>query len=832
MARMTKKPRETPSWLAQAPRPQGRRGATGHPDEREVFPGGVTLERHGRIVSVASKRTPAAQAALEQRLREHHPAIVAKVQRAVDECAMLIPQLEPLAVMNHAYADIMLTHLGKETESELGSKAGLAQHVLEYAQCMIVSLPPLPEQRVPTEEDWDRLVDNVGVIYHALLMEWLLTDSAVRKHAKVSDDQFADLRAWLFMQWLAVRGARYTVHERERLVSLLAPHDAELRTLFSVGANDVADAVDDIQVRHTKRHGEAFQKTIAIHAATFSDENMAKVDLEGLPSGKDAVDALVAATGRREELLAALDEAFGNTLFDVTDMTAAPLFDKLALAPGEDAEFFSGGEHCGWPLRTPPTWFKPFLRIAGRLYCFYPYFTDSFYRAVSRVVRNQDKAYDGTWNRLQQEVSERIPLDIFRLLLPGAEVTSQVFYKVPRASGAGTDWCECDAVITADELMIVLEVKGGALAYTPPASDLPAYISSIEKLLVDPSEQAQRFVDVLNSADEVTLCDASHRAVRSIRRADFPTVVRCAVTLDQLTEIAGVFQNKYLPGAGKAMNPTWCVSIDDLMVCRDVFSSPVRFFHFLKYRLQAFASSKLHGFDELDHVGAYLAENAYVDKFNGMPAHHVSVTGYRDVLDRFFQEWWATGVRPVAPTQPLSVVLAHIIALLERDRPEGYLRCGAALLDLDGETRDALASVVELAKKNALAEGVPKTVDLSGPEFSLFVHVLPTASPTAAQLNTCREHARALVSASPHESAATIEISLSDTGAVLRVGCCMVSVAGLDAERLSALRQAAEKITVARFARARKDGFKLGRNDKCSCGSGKKYKKCHLLQGA
>jgi hypothetical protein len=27
-------------------------------------------------------------------------------------------------------------------------------------------------------------------------------------------------------------------------------------------------------------------------------------------------------------------------------------------------------------------------------------------------------------------------------------------------------------------------------------------------------------------------------------------------------------------------------------------------------------------------------------------------------------------------------------------------------------------------------------------------------------------------------------------------------------------------------------GEKLGRNDPCYCGSGKKYKKCHLLQGS
>jgi uncharacterized protein YecA (UPF0149 family) len=27
-------------------------------------------------------------------------------------------------------------------------------------------------------------------------------------------------------------------------------------------------------------------------------------------------------------------------------------------------------------------------------------------------------------------------------------------------------------------------------------------------------------------------------------------------------------------------------------------------------------------------------------------------------------------------------------------------------------------------------------------------------------------------------------------------------------------------------------GEKIGRNDPCFCGSGKKYKKCHLLQGA
>ena len=591
----------------------------------------------------------------------------------------------------------------------------------------------------------------------------------------------------------------------------------------------VAD-VDELQRRHTKGHGEAILTIQDIHAATFTAENRAKVDESALRSTDKLLLGLINATGRHKELRDAMEEVHGNRLFDVTDLSSARLFNKLALGPGEAADFFAPGDYPGWPIRTPPTWFKPFLRVGARVYCFYPYFTDSFYRAVSRVVRQLDRTYEVRWNELQQAASEAASLALLTQLLPGADVHCNVYYRAPRVDGEGTDWCECDAVITLDGLMLVVEVKGGALAYTPPATDLPAYLRSIESLLVAPATQAERLVTALRTTGSLDLCDAQHVVQHTVRRSDYTTVLPVAVTIDQLTQISGVLYQHYLQEVGKSLEPTWCVSLDDLMACRDVFTSPIRFVHYLQNRMQAFTSTKLHGLDELDHIGCYLKENTYVQAFEELPAGTVSVTGYRDILDQYFQAWWESGIRPSPPTQPLNEVLTDIIAQLERDRPPGYLRCGAALLDLDGNTRDALAEMITSARLAAAGNGRSNTVDLGGPGCSLFVHVLPEPRSAAEEIAKCRDHALALLTIGPHQQGTSIELMLSPSGRLIRADCGVLTTSGLDPERLADLTRRADRVVAARFARAAREGVKIGRNDTCPCGSGKKYKKCHMLR--
>jgi len=183
-------------------------------------------------------------------------------------------------------------------------------------------------------------------------------------------------------------------------------------------------------------------------------------------------------------------------LFDVQKTTALPLelLNELTWLRGEETEFFAEGEFRGWPLRIWPIFKRPFIQLGGRYYCFDLYgLLDNLYRVMQRAIRHSSQNYVQTWNNIQQRVSEDLPFRYLENLLPGAKVWRQVYYRGKTDAGA-TEWCETDGLLIYDDHLFVIEAKGGAFTYTPPATDFPAYVASLKNLVLKPATQGKRFV--------------------------------------------------------------------------------------------------------------------------------------------------------------------------------------------------------------------------------------------------------------------------------------------------------------------------------------------------
>ena len=154
-----------------------------------------------------------------------------------------------------------------------------------------------------------------------------------------------------------------------------------------------------------------------------------------------------------------------------------------------------------------------------------------------------------------------LPFKYFGRLLPGGRFFRQVYYK-GRTERGEIDWCETDGLTVFDDHLFVIEAKGGAFTYTPPATDFPAYIASLKNLVLRPVTQGKRFVEYLNSGDLVTLFDKDQRQVGELRRADFRHITICAVTIDPFTEMAAQVQHLRKIGVDVGAEPVWAVSID------------------------------------------------------------------------------------------------------------------------------------------------------------------------------------------------------------------------------------------------------------------------------
>jgi len=810
------------TWF-KAPRTPHRRAA--RIDETIDIRGHGRAVRQGATVELNVNRTSDEHIALTQRLADNHAGVVHEIQTHVDACAEIVAAHDPVVLLFRAYVDFFAGSMGKRAEHEMEFAQTVDVRMLDYLQALVVSVPRSSVALVLDQAKWNELRSHVERLFENLLHVWPLTQSATFRSQAGADPDDDVFSTPLLLDWLSVRGWGYFMHKRERLAALLAPHEEALLRLFGTDVAGITGAVHEIQRRLTSGLAVAMRTVEEIREAAFSDANIALCAVPDDADHREMAWRLTEQTGRADELRRAVGRAFDTDLFDVSDLLPSSLLRCISLSPGDDNHFFGQGPYRGWPLRTPATLLCPILFAQERFWAFDPYTVDYFYRAIQRAVCETDPGYKESWKLGQNVATEGLSVALLSSLLPGARVFRSVVY--PVREGGVTKWCECDAVMVLDELLIVVEVKAGRATERSPWEDIDAHRRNVKSLLLSPCGQAARFLQYLDSATEVDLYDGAHAVVGRLRGKSTPMRVPCAVTVDSMSALAGSFQHAGFVSQGQPINPTWCVSIDNLFAYRDVLQGPVTFCHFLLERLRAFPRADLASLDELDHLGAYLETNAYTRWTADFAAHMVALVGYRGRLDTYFADEWETGALGAPPNQPLSPVLRAIIAALERGAPRGFLAAGAALLDLNADARRTLGDAILESRGKVSADSPSRVITARFQEIMIFVAVIADVTPPPDR-RIYVKHAIALLAASKERRAQLLECWMTDDGQVTRAGCEILDLDSLPTWRVERSRHEGRDIAAGRFRQAKLDGIKLGRNDRCLCGSGKKYKQCCL----
>ena len=622
-----------------------------------------------------------------------------------------------------------------------------------------------------------------------------------------------------------IRGERYQCHEKQALEDILLPHSDVLVRLFGIDAQALIDELDKILAKLSRGLMDMMIEFKGLREDTFSRmEELAKetgsTDVETL-RGKVFEDPALEARRQRVS-----GELFGLDFYDVAKNTNIPkiLLDELAWSPGEEEDFFAPGPFRGWPVRVWPTMKRPFIRLQGRTLCF-DIFTlfDGFYRVMQRILFRLAPDYRTVWNERQKAVSEELPFKYLSRLLPGAQVIRPVYYRWKSGEGPA-QWHEADGLVIYDDHLIVVEVKAGAFTYTSPATDLSAHIASLENLARGPALQGNRFVDYLESANEIIIADSNHNEIGKLQRSSFRQVTICAVTLDPFTELAARAQHLKKIGVDLGKRPVWLLSVDDLRVYADLIGDPLTFLHFVEQRMNAAQSDLVDLFDEMDHLGLYVKENnyaMYAAEMVGSNTTKLQFDGYRTLIDEYYSAV-IRGEPAVALLQEMPVRIAEIIELLNKSQKPQRSAIASFFLDAAGDHRETIARMIDEQLKGNAELGRSKPFSAYGDHaFTLW-----TWSPSVHRdAEIALRHTRAVLAAAHEKVRLMIELECGAEGKIDDVHWFYVSLEGAsDAERAHA-EEAGTALRRQRVAAAMRD-HKVGVNEPCPCGSGKKFKKC------
>jgi preprotein translocase subunit SecA len=791
----------------------------------EYFAAGpIEMARFGKTTVMQSRATEAQHIAAQTKMQEMFPQVVTEIDALAMSIADQISRLPADRLLHRGwweFAAIAITKGSAEVD-ETG-----ALRMIDYVQSVIASVPPHNTQADDlSDADWARLQTDIRKLFEQITTQYQICLTATRRAVNPELDMaLEEFRFRAECMWMHVRGKRYLPHERIALAELVAPHSEIFVKLFGINVPTLIDGLGKILDKLTRGAGDSMLALKQLHEDSKPHIEMlaSMPEIESVEAFFEKLWSDPTLAARRD---AVMGEVVGLDLFDVAKITGLPsaLVDELTWSPGEEHTFFAPGDFAGWPLRIWPTMLRPFVRLKGRVLCFDMWsLFDNIYRALQRIVCRLEPSYQQTWNAHQKIVTEELPFVYFGKLLPGMRRFDSVNYLWKSGPGK-PQWHECDGLITYDEHLFVIEVKAGAFTYTSPATDLAAHLASLKGLLAAPAAQGARFLDYLESAEEVIIADKSQIEIARIRRTDFRYITIVAITLDAFSDLAARAQHLKTVGIDVGARSVWALSIDDLRVCADLFENPLVFLHFVEQRMRAAQSNRVDLDDEMDHIGLYLVQNNYAlfaSEFNLSAKDKLNFNGFRTPVDEFYAAM-VHGEPAISPRQKMPARIAELIDVLSKSEKVGRSQLASFILDAGGDLRDTIANGIDnqLEGNKRLRRQRPL---LHSGEHAFTICTSSPEVPRDAAWAT--EYARSLVAANSEHNRLLIELEYDVHSILKDIHWQYVSLSGLAPANVAFAHAEGQRLKRNRITRAREEG-KISVNAPCPCGSGRKYKKC------
>lgn len=773
------------------------------------------IARFGANIVVKNKRTPEKQTEHMESLTAQYPAKYESLNQKVTALKKIVSQCDPYSILMYFRSKAIIAELNVFSEVEYSAEDVAIFRAQEYIQSILISTPNeyIPSNPHGTEEKlYDQILADVIELYkevNLFYFYWAAQKQTAEQINKKLIDNIVEAQ-YMYL----VRGNRYQIFELEPLRILLPPHDDILRQLFGVSATEVINGLEKLQYSLSQGVADAMME-------------MEKEYLEFVRTVTMGVNPKLAMERARKRAPTAARKAFGDALIDVKAITGWDdrFIALLSAGVNECEDFWTEGDFAGWPIVEQPVIRKPFIKIGRKTYAFLYYVLfDNIYRNVQRGILKQKPQYIECWKTKQTRASEEMVRDIFLKLLPGAEAHVGNYY--PKNTST-KQMNENDIIIIFQNYLFVIEVKAGSFPVTPPIIDFNAHIEAYRKLAETADSQCSRTCSYISKHTRAQFYNQDKQPTFQVQNLKlFNGVFTFSVTVDNFNEFAARAEKLSIIALKEE---TIVISYDDLLSYAGYFDSPILFLHYLKQRKAAMRVPQFHLQDELDHLGLYIDKNLYaINSSQYRKLDKVFYHGFREKLDDYFQRLYVDPQHAKKPTQGIPAEINAIIKYLEQNLSPDNITLAHFFLDFSSETREAFAEQIRNAqKREAELHCVVPAIAVGEVKYCAFVEI-----PDIVSISIEDQLDYTYAVASRNEAVPVMCILLkydrnNELASILGKLCFFADVPEKDMDRIKMMGEKKAKRIVRDYI---KTHGKIGRNDECPCGSGRKYKRCCLKQ--
>jgi hypothetical protein len=763
------------------------------------------LARHGKTVYMRNLSTPKQHAQMQEFYQVEYPKVKERIDEKVKKIKDEISICNPLFLLKFTKDMGMLANLNKFSELDYTSEENTVIRAQEYIQSILVSTENHfddTESKEEQEKRWHSVLADIEDLYKEFVYFYHYWSTYKEATGEITDGMIHHIveSQMLYL----VRGNRYQIFELEPLKNLLPPHNDVLIELFGVTAEQIIKGLEQLQYSMSQGLADAW-----MDMGKSYDEFCKSVDLGESPE---------AVIDESENVVSSIvEKIFGEALNDISHVTGwdVRLIEALSLDIGECTSFFDGSEFSGWPIMELPIKKKPFIKINGISYGF-DYYTlfDNIYRSLQKEIFRLKPGYVDTWSKRQNLASEDMVKALFLNLLPGATTYTGNYYPVGNSL---KQMNENDLLITYGNILFIIEVKAGSFPRTPPIIDFDAHVRAYTKLAQEADSQCSRTIRYINEHQPALFYDADKQRKFEINSiSDYKEIYSFSVTVDNFNDFAARAEKlSFINLSSK----TIVISYDDLLSYENYFASPLYFLHFLKQRKIAIDIPQIAMRDELDHLGMYISHNMYSITASEFPAEHmVNWHGFRKDLDDYFCKLYQPELNPTKPLQ-------DIIHLLDQGIDDNKIDLAHFLLNMSLEAKNDFCKAIHhmLRRQSEIGRMLVSSA------FGEIKYCLFVASPGIKVMSTPERQDYVLSAILSDESNPImwIDLDYNQDGNLIDARGKQCSYSDIPSGEIERLKERGIEFKRSRIESFRRQNHrKVGRNDPCPCGSGKKYKKC------
>jgi hypothetical protein len=327
-----------------------------------------------------------------------------------------------------------------------------------------------------------------------------------------------------------------------------------------------------------------------------------------------------------------------------------------------------------------PVWTRPLIRSGDDTYLIPAagLFLSFCLELMENVIHSFPKLHSSYLKRRAKFLEEEIQA-LFLKAFPSVMVYRGSLWHDP---ATGKDF-ENDLLVLLDSYQIVVEAKSGKVSDATRRGAVLSLEADVKELMIDPSIQAKRFANYLesNRGKHSLLTHSGH--VNEFNNSNCHQTITLNVTLDILANLQARWTDLRKAGVipdNLDLGPT--MSLSDLELVFDLLETRCEKIHYLARRAE-FERNARYLADESDLIAFYL-DNGFSIGESEFDGTGLFIYGMSETLDPYYMQIW-TGQKVAKPARRYTKLWRRIVNRAEQEPVGRWTEIGYLLLNLGSE---------------------------------------------------------------------------------------------------------------------------------------------------